>query len=103
MPDTTIAFIISIGFEKTACKCQRKPYFTQIGRIAQSVEQLTLNQRVVGSNPTAPTKEIKDLAEFQRTKFSNNCPAEPLRNHHGTNRHNSLAEKPNKSGSVVVP
>ena len=26
------------------------------GRIAQLVEQLTLNQRVVGSNPTAPTK-----------------------------------------------
>ena len=25
------------------------------GRIAQLVEQLTLNQRVVGSNPTAPT------------------------------------------------
>ena len=26
-----------------------------LGRIAQLVEQLTLNQRVVGSNPTAPT------------------------------------------------
>jgi hypothetical protein len=26
------------------------------GRIAQVVEQLTLNQRVVGSSPTAPTK-----------------------------------------------
>jgi hypothetical protein len=25
------------------------------GRIAQVVEQLTLNQRVVGSSPTAPT------------------------------------------------
>ena len=31
------------------------------GRIAQVVEQLTLNQRVVGSSPTAPTKEIKGL------------------------------------------
>jgi hypothetical protein len=32
------------------------PGFTLIGgRIAQLVEQLTLNQRVVGSNPTAPT------------------------------------------------
>ena len=28
------------------------------GRIAQVVEQLTLNQRVVGSSPTAPTKLI---------------------------------------------
>ncbi len=26
-----------------------------IGRIAQLVEQLTLNQRVLGSNPSAPT------------------------------------------------
>ena len=32
------------------------------GRIAQLVEQLTLNQRVQGSNPCAPTNEIKDLA-----------------------------------------
>ena len=31
------------------------------GRIAQVVEQLTLNQRVVGSSPTAPTKEINNL------------------------------------------
>ena len=28
---------------------------TRIGRLAQLVEQLTLNQWVVGSNPTAPT------------------------------------------------
>jgi hypothetical protein len=28
-----------------------------VGRIAQLVEQLTLNQRVVGSSPTAPTKQ----------------------------------------------
>ena len=27
------------------------------GRLAQLVEQLTLNQRVVGSSPTAPTIE----------------------------------------------
>jgi hypothetical protein len=27
------------------------------GRIAQVVEQLTLNQRVVGSSPTAPTNK----------------------------------------------
>jgi hypothetical protein len=32
------------------------------GRIAQLVEQLTLNQRVQGSSPCAPTIEIKDLA-----------------------------------------
>ncbi len=31
------------------------------GRIAQLVEQLTLNQRVQGSNPCAPTNEIKGL------------------------------------------
>jgi len=31
------------------------------GRIAQLVEQLTLNQRVLGSSPSAPTNQIKDL------------------------------------------
>jgi hypothetical protein len=31
------------------------------GRIAQSVEQLTLNQRAVGSSPTAPTNTFNDL------------------------------------------
>ena len=30
------------------------------GRLAQLVEQLTLNQRVVGSNPTAPTTLTSD-------------------------------------------
>ena len=37
------------------------------GRIAQLVEQLTLNQRVVGSSPTAPTKEIKKFINLERT------------------------------------
>jgi hypothetical protein len=32
-----------------------------VGRIAQLVEQLTLNQRVQGSSPCAPTNKIKDL------------------------------------------
>ncbi len=31
------------------------------GRIAQSVEQLTLNQRVPGSSPGAPTKFLHDF------------------------------------------
>ena len=34
------------------------------GRLAQLVEQLTLNQRVVGSIPTAPTNLFNDLARF---------------------------------------
>ena len=38
---------------------------SQGGRIAQVVEQLTLNQRVVGSSPTAPTKEINNLANLK--------------------------------------
>ena len=37
-----------------------------VGRIAQVVEQLTLNQRVVGSSPTAPTKILKDLARVSQ-------------------------------------
>jgi hypothetical protein len=32
------------------------------GCVAQLVEQLTLNQRVQGSNPCTPTNEINDLA-----------------------------------------
>ena len=32
-----------------------------VGRIAQVVEQLTLNQRVVGSSPTAPTNKFQNL------------------------------------------
>jgi hypothetical protein len=32
------------------------------GRIAQLVEQLTLNQRVPGSSPGAPTNPAKGLA-----------------------------------------
>ena len=34
------------------------------GHIAELVEQLTLNQRVQGSSPCAPTNEIKDLANM---------------------------------------
>jgi hypothetical protein len=34
-----------------------------LGRIAQLVEQLTLNQRVQGSSPCAPTNPFNDLAE----------------------------------------
>src|SRR5215471_5850847 len=34
---------------------------TWLGRIAQLVEQLTLNQRVQGSSPCAPTKQNQSL------------------------------------------
>ena len=37
----------------------------RLGRIAQLVEQLTLNQRVQGSSPCAPTKPLKRLADPQ--------------------------------------
>ena len=30
----------------------------------QLIDPLTLNQRVVGSSPTAPTNEIKNLIDF---------------------------------------
>src|SRR6185312_13247320 len=36
------------------------------GRIAQLVEQLTLNQRVQGSNPCAPTNLSKHLADLRQ-------------------------------------
>ena len=38
------------------------------GRIAQMVEQLTLNQRVQGSSPCAPTKHFKGLALFSASR-----------------------------------
>src|SRR5262249_54978061 len=37
----------------------------RLGRIAQLVEQLTLNQRVPGSSPGAPTNKINHLAGWQ--------------------------------------
>src|SRR5215469_17638040 len=37
------------------------PQIFRLGRIAQLVEQLTLNQRVQGSSPCAPTNKIKYL------------------------------------------
>ena len=36
------------------------------GRIAQLVEQLTLNQRVLGSSPSAPTNLFNGLGGFRR-------------------------------------
>ena len=47
--------------------------FLVVGRIAQLVEQLTLNQRVAGSSPAAPTKfnrlRIKRKSNNQRTAY----------------------------------
>ena len=40
-----------------------------IGPLAQLVEQLTLNQRVVGSNPTRLTIIIKGLQAFPLFQF----------------------------------
>ncbi len=36
------------------------------GRLAQLVEQLTLNQRVAGSNPASPTNLFNDLRLRQK-------------------------------------
>ena len=41
-----------------------------VGRIAQVVEQLTLNQRVVGSSPTAPTNKINILIKCGLTPLA---------------------------------
>ena len=38
------------------------------GRLAQLVEQLTLNQRVVGSNPPAPTRKTGGFRGFLQLK-----------------------------------
>ena len=47
-----------------------RPGLPRFGRIAQLVEQLTLNQRVQGSSPCAPTKiasNINELARFNES------------------------------------
>ena len=55
------------GLERKGLHCRGRLVETAprwCGRLAQLVEQLTLNQRAVGSNPTAPTNDfskIKDL------------------------------------------
>src|SRR4029077_18736099 len=46
---------------RSPCGVHRGGHF---GRIAQLVEQLTLNQRVPGSSPGAPTNRINHLAPF---------------------------------------
>jgi hypothetical protein len=46
------------------------------GRIAQLVEQLTLNQRVQGSSPCAPTIDFNDLAAIRAERTANLRPAE---------------------------
>ena len=38
--------------------------------VAQSVEHLTFNQRVAGSNPTELTKENQGLRDFSLSPFS---------------------------------
>jgi hypothetical protein len=42
------------------------PQFYLDGRLAQLVEQLTLNQRVVGSNPSASTIQVIYFLVFKR-------------------------------------
>jgi sporulation-control protein spo0M len=46
----------TLAYSRACAEAKVKSAFhTKDGRIAQVVEQLTLNQRVVGSSPTAPT------------------------------------------------
>ncbi len=45
----------------------------KFGRIAQVVEQLTLNQRVVGSSPTAPTNKSKTYISSGEPLVSKGC------------------------------
>ena len=56
----------------------RRAIANAIGRIAQLVEQLTLNQRVLGSNPSAPTKPDRHLA-VRRRAAANSKQADSIR------------------------
>ena len=44
-------------------------WYSGCGRIAQLAEQLTLNQRVRGSSPRAPTIKYNDLASERLSYF----------------------------------
>ncbi len=57
------AGLAHIGRKEAArCPSPVERYFD--GRIAQLVEQLTLNQRVHGSSPCAPTIEVYEFARL---------------------------------------
>ena len=54
-PDSTFTPLLRFGIEPPSWDGDAEPE----GRIAQLVEQLTLNQRVQGSNPCAPTNKLE--------------------------------------------
>ena len=53
------------------CVKTHKEYAVARGRIAQLVEQLTLNQRVPGSNPGAPTTALSAKVRKRSKKEKN--------------------------------
>ena len=52
-------FLLTIFFLSVISPCQLR-----CGLVAQSVEHLTFNQRVMGSNPVGLTSNIKGLRDF---------------------------------------
>jgi hypothetical protein len=64
-PAAKVAVALSLWMEIAPPWTRRDRFATGphpcAGRIAQLVEQLTLNQRVPGSSPGAPTKQINGL------------------------------------------
>ena len=79
LADASITYAPSAGFESRYLNFRRRRTVTAGrwltkarcfaisslgGRIAQLAEQLTLNQRVAGSSPAAPTNKIKGLDDF---------------------------------------
>jgi hypothetical protein len=67
----------------------RRGIANAIGRIAQLVEQLTLNQRVLGSNPSAPTIQISDTVS---PRGSEPLPSVPDRDAYG--KHEEVVRGP---------
>ena len=59
-------------------KPQRRAPQTGSGRIAQLVEQLTLNQRVLGSSPSASTKISLYISNLGKSKILARTGAAPL-------------------------
>ena len=58
-----------VGRRFESCRARHMLHTISSGPVAQLVEQLTLNQLVEGSNPSRPTRKIKQLRHISVTAF----------------------------------
>ena len=63
---------MTLPLDRAPSLCYLAPRISEHGdgRIAQLAEQLTLNQRVQGSNPCAPTIFFNNLSENNKNRLN---------------------------------